>query len=151
MNVLVWVTGYFELPWLLPVAIALPVVAVACLRHAHRRRAERIARLGQREVVERLLPVGVLDPPRWRTTRLAAAAALVGLAAAGPRWGAERTTVRSRGIDLVLALDASLSMLGTDERPNRLERMKQEVRRLRALSAGDRVGVLAFAGRSYVL
>src|SRR6185503_19698350 len=37
------------------------------------------------------------------------------------------------------------------ERPSRLERMKQEVRRLRAMSPGDRMGVLAFAGRSYVL
>jgi Ca-activated chloride channel family protein len=151
MDVVTSVLGYFDLPWLLPLAVLLPMLAVVCVRVAHRRRAERIARLGQREVVERLLPLGVLDPPRWRTVRLAAAAALVGIGVAGPRWGAERSTVRTRGIDLVLALDASLSMLATDERPNRLERMKQEVRRLRALSGGDRVGVLAFAGRSYVL
>ena len=59
--------------------------------------------------------------------------------------------VRSSGVDLVLAVDASLSMMAHDERPNRLERMKQEIRRLRALSPGDRVGLLAFAGRSYVL
>ena len=59
--------------------------------------------------------------------------------------------MRSTGVDLVLAVDASLSMLATDERPNRLERVKQEIRRLRALSPGDRVGLLAFAGRSYVL
>ena len=52
---------------------------------------------------------------------------------------------------MVLALDASLSMLAQDERPSRLEKMKEEVRRLRALSPGDRMGVLAFAGRSYVL
>jgi Ca-activated chloride channel family protein len=143
--------GSFDLPWLLPLVILLPILAFACVRAAHRRRIERIARLGQRDVVERLFPIGVLDPPRWRAVRLAAAAALVGIGVAGPRWGAERSTVRTRGIDLVLALDASLSMLGTDERPNRLERMKQEVRRLRALSGGDRVGVLAFAGRSYVL
>ena len=52
---------------------------------------------------------------------------------------------------MVLALDASLSMMAQDERPSRLERMKEEVRRLRALSPGDRMGVLAFAGRSYVL
>jgi len=39
----------------------------------------------------------------------------------------------------VLAVDASLSMLATDERPSRLERVKQEIRRLRALSPGDRV------------
>jgi Ca-activated chloride channel family protein len=42
-------------------------------------------------------------------------------------------------------------MLATDDRPNRLTRMKQEVRRLRAMSRGDRVGLIAFAGRSYVL
>jgi Ca-activated chloride channel homolog len=143
--------AYFDLPWLLPLAVLLPLLAIVCLRQAHRKRAERVARLGQRDVVERLLPPGILDPPKWRTFRLASAAALVGVGVAGPRWGAERTTVRTRGIDMVLALDASLSMLGTDERPNRLERMKQEVRRLRALSTGDRVGVLAFAGRSYVL
>ncbi|MFN2563864.1 MAG: VWA domain-containing protein [Gemmatimonadaceae bacterium] len=148
---LVSAAGYFDLPWLLPLAVMLPILAVVCLRQAHRGRIARIARLGQRDVVERLLPPGILDPPRWRTVRLATAAALVGVGVAGPRWGAERTTVRTRGIDLVLALDASLSMLATDERPNRLERMKQEVRRLRALSTGDRVGVLAFAGRSYVL
>jgi Ca-activated chloride channel family protein len=151
MNNLLPIVGYFDLPWLLPLAIILPILAIACLRAAHRQRVERIARLGERSVVDRLLPAGALVPPRWRGARLALAAGLVGVAVAGPRWGAERSTVRTRGIDLVLALDASLSMLATDERPNRLERMKQEVRRLRALSSGDRVGVLAFAGRSYVL
>jgi hypothetical protein len=59
--------------------------------------------------------------------------------------------VRQSGIDIVLALDASLSMLATDESPNRLERMKEEVRRLRARSPADRIGLLAFAGRSYIL
>jgi Ca-activated chloride channel family protein len=48
-------------------------------------------------------------------------------------------------------MDASLSMLAQDERPSRLERMKQEVRRYRASSPGDRVALLAFAGRSYIL
>jgi Ca-activated chloride channel family protein len=52
---------------------------------------------------------------------------------------------------MVLALDASLSMMATDERPNRLERMKQEVRRLLDQSRGDRTGLIAFAGRSYIL
>ena len=74
-----------------------------------------------------------------------------GIAFAGPRWGTEQTLERGSGVDMVLALDASLSMLATDARPNRLERMKEEARRLLALSAGDRVGLLAFAGRSYIL
>jgi hypothetical protein len=42
-------------------------------------------------------------------------------------------------------------MTATDERPSRLERMKQEVRRLRAMSRADRVALMAFAGRSYIL
>ena len=92
-----------------------------------------------------------MRPIRWRAIRLATAGALVGVAVAGPRWGTEQTIVRARGIDMVFALDASLSMMAQDDRPNRLTRMKQEVRRLRAMSTGDRVGLIAFAGRSYVL
>jgi Ca-activated chloride channel family protein len=63
----------------------------------------------------------------------------------------ERAVVRGEGVDVVLALDASESMLAQDERPSRLERMKQEVRRLRALSPNDRMALVAFAGRSYIL
>jgi Ca-activated chloride channel homolog len=102
-------------------------------------------------VVRRLVPATALGGSGGRVSRLGLAAALAGVAIAGPRWGLERNTVRSSGVDLVLAVDASLSMLATDEKPNRLERVKQEIRRLRALSPGDRVGLLAFAGRSYVL
>src|SRR6185436_5923276 len=114
-------------------------------------RMRRLERLGSIDVVSRLFPSSTLRRPGWRMTRLGMASALVGGAVAGPRWGDERTVTRSRGIDMVLSLDASLSMLAEDERPSRLERMKQEVRRLRAASPGDRVGMIAFAGRSYVL
>ncbi|MFO0073100.1 MAG: VWA domain-containing protein, partial [Gemmatimonas sp.] len=69
----------------------------------------------------------------------------------GPRWGLASGPVSARGIDMAIALDASLSMMAPDEKPNRLERMKQEVRRLRAMSQADRVALMAFAGRSYIL
>lgn len=142
---------WFEVPWLLPLAVLLPLFTVWLLRRTDIERRRRLARLGEAEVVGRLLPeMGGLSPT-WRPFRLGIAAMLFGIAAAGPRWGAERTIVRSSGIDMVLALDASLSMLAEDEPPSRLERLKQEVRRLRALAGGDRIGVLAFAGRSYVL
>ena len=68
-----------------------------------------------------------------------------------PDGAPNRRSSDGSGVDMVLALDASLSMLATDARPNRLERMKEEARRLLALSTGDRVGLLAFAGRSYIL
>jgi len=145
------ITDVVEKPWLLVLSVVLPVLFVLLLRRARRTRAQRLERLGNLGVVRRLVPPNVLGSSAWRAVRLGAAALLAGIALAGPRWGVERTTVRSTGVDLVLAVDASLSMLATDERPSRLERVKQEIRRLRALSPGDRVGLLAFAGRSYVL
>jgi len=99
----------------------------------------------------RLVPASALRLPSWRATRLGLAALLSAIALAGPRWGEETTILSGEGIDIVLALDASLSMMATDERPTRLERLKQEVRRLRAASRGDRFALLAFAGRSYIL
>ena len=141
----------FDNVWLLPLAILLPIAAAFLLRRSYRLRRERLEQLGNRSVVSRLVPASVFRAPTWRIVRLSLAGLLIGVAAAGPRWGTERTLIRTRGIDMVLSLDASLSMLATDDRPNRLERMKQEVRRLRAMSPGDRVAMLAFAGRSYVL
>ncbi len=141
----------FDYPYLLALAVALPLLAILVLRHTYRQRRARLQRLGNMEVVSRLIPPNTLVSPGWRMIRLGVASGLVGIAVAGPRWGDERTVVRSSGIDLVLSLDASLSMMAEDERPNRLAKMKEEVRRLRAMSPGDRMGVLAFAGRSYVL
>ena len=136
----------FDYPYLLALAVVLPVLAVLVLRRAYKQRRVRLNRLGSMDVVSRIIPPRTLVKPGWRMVRLGVAGGLVGVAVAGPRWGDERTVVRSRGIDMVLALDASLSMLAQDERPSRLERMKEEVRRLRALSPGDRMGVIAFAG-----
>ncbi|HEY4306582.1 MAG TPA: VWA domain-containing protein [Gemmatimonadaceae bacterium] len=141
----------FDYIWLLPLALILPILAVVVLRNAYLQRKARLQRLGNMDVISRLIPANTLAPPGWRMTRLGLASALVGVCVAGPRWGEERGVVRSRGIDMVLALDASLSMMAQDERPSRLERMKQEVRKLRASSPGDRIAVLAFAGRSYVI
>ena len=144
-------TVSFDQLWLLPLAIILPIAAVLLLLRSYRARQRRLERLGTSSVVGRLVPPSALRTPGWRIARLAVAGLLIGVAVAGPRWGSARSVVRSNGIDMVLALDASLSMLAPDERPNRLERMKEEVRRLRDMSAGDRVGLIAFAGRSYVL
>ena len=143
--------SWVELPFLLPLVLILPVAFALLLRRARASREHRLLRFGALDVVRRLIPDSALVGSLWRAIRLGLAAALAGLAIAGPRWGHEKTTVRSSGVDMVLAVDASLSMMATDEKPNRLERVKQEIRRLRAISPGDRVGLLAFAGRSYVL
>ena len=125
---------FVERPLLLALVVVLPVFFLLLLRRSRRQRQERLARLGAAEVVRRLVPPTAFGGTGWRAARLGLAAALAGVAVAGPRWGYERTLVRSSGVDLVLAVDASLSLLATDERPSRLERVKQEIRRLRALS-----------------
>src|SRR4029079_226986 len=120
------------------VALLLPRLRVLLWRGARARRTRRLARLGTFETIRRLVPAAVFSVSGgWRAVRLGTAALLAGIALARPRWGLERTTVRSTGVDMVLAVDASLSMLATDERPNRLEQVKQEIRRLRALSPGE--------------
>ncbi|HSA55458.1 MAG TPA: VWA domain-containing protein [Gemmatimonadaceae bacterium] len=141
----------FDWPWMTAVAVVAGIAMVAVVLMSFRRRLERLARFGARDLVVRLVPSAALGRPTWRAARLAGVMLFAFLALAGPRWGREQSIVQGEGIDIVLALDASLSMLATDERPNRLERMKQEVRRLRADSRGDRFALLAFAGRSYIL
>ncbi|MHB2034321.1 MAG: VWA domain-containing protein, partial [Gemmatimonadaceae bacterium] len=141
----------FDYPWILALAVLLPAaVGIVLLRGGRLRRA-RLERFGDLDVVSRLMPGALAHSAGWRAARLAGACALAGVALAGPRWGLERNVTRTRGFDMVLALDVSLSMRATDVRPDRLERMKQEVRRLRAMSPGDRIGLIVFAGRSYVL
>ena len=142
---------HFDLPWAAIAAVILPLVSAYVFRVWHRRRVARLAQLGVEAAIERLAPRGVRRAPVARAVRVSAAIGLAAIAFAGPRWGSGANVVHSEGIDVVLAMDASLSMLAQDERPSRLERMKQEVRRFRAYSPGDRVALLAFAGRSYIL
>jgi Ca-activated chloride channel homolog len=118
---------------------------------AERRRRVRLSRFADAALLPLLAPAGAMRAARSRTWRLAMVAVLGGVALAGPRWGRETLAVRRDGVDVVVAVDASLSMLAGDEAPSRLARVKQEIRRLRASGPGDRYALLAFAGRSYIL
>src|SRR3954468_11368505 len=101
----------FETPLLLALAIALPLALVALLLFAARRRRARLARLGAPALVARLVPTSALRSAWPRALLLGPAALLLGVALAGPRWGAERTLVHTEGVDAVYAVDASLSMM----------------------------------------
>lgn len=140
----------FDAPWLLVLVIVLPLLVWWLRRQRQVRRTERLARYASMAALTRLMVSQDAEATR-RTVRLMAVGALLGVALAGPRWGLARGPMSSRGIDMAIAIDASLSMLAQDERPSRLERVKQEVRRLRAMSPADRVALIAFAGRSYIL
>jgi Ca-activated chloride channel family protein len=151
MNTLAAYADIMDRPTWLIAVIVLPLLIAALLWRRERDRIRRIARLGDPSMIARIFPTSQPVRPMVRLLLLGGAAACAAVAWAGPRWGAERVTIRTAGADVVVAVDASLSMLATDERPSRLERAKQDVRRLRALSPGDRTALIAFAGRSYIL
>jgi Ca-activated chloride channel homolog len=72
------------------------------------------------------------------------------LALLRPQWGTKLETVRRTGVDIIVALDTSLSMDTQDVVPGRLEKAKHEVRALIDALQGDRVGLVVFAGSSFV-
>jgi len=78
--------------------------------------------------------------------------ALVFIVAAliGPRWGEEFQEFRRKGIDIMVCLDVSRSMLADDIVPSRLERAKADIRDLLSVLPGDRIGLIAFAGKPEV-
>jgi Ca-activated chloride channel family protein len=91
---------------------------------------------------------------RWAAVKVACV--LLGLvfmivAAARPQWGEKLQVVKGRGIDVVIALDASRSMLATDIPPSRLERAKVQIASLLDNLSGNRIGIVAFAGTAQVM
>ena len=111
---------------------------------ARRRRATEI--FGRSTTVEPLIAGRAMW---WRVTR--AALTLVGVALlivafAGPQYGSRTRVLRKRGIDIVIALDFSKSMLARDVHPSRIKRAKGELERLLNDLDGDRIGLVAFAG-----
>ncbi len=76
--------------------------------------------------------------------------ALLVLAMARPSWGFEWRESKSKGRDIVIALDTSRSMLADDLKPNRLTRAKLAAQDLLTQLSGDRVGLIAFAGSAFL-
>ena len=108
----------------------------------------------QEFVSARLLPqlAGTVNRPRrmirFALQLLGLALAIVSLAQ--PRWGYTFEDVKRKGLDLLIAVDTSRSMLSNDVQPNRLDRVKLAIQDLIGQLQGDRVGLIAFAGRAFL-
>ncbi len=72
------------------------------------------------------------------------------LAIIQPKWGFHWEEVKRKGIDIIIALDVSKSMLADDIKPSRLERAKIEIKSLINTLKGDRIGLVAFAGSAFL-
>lgn len=130
--------------------LIVPVAAMVAWWAARRRRRAS-EKLGTAELVDRLYAESVRSWRLKRTFVSLAVLTLLCLAAARPQYGRVEQSVRRAGIDIILAVDVSASMLTEDLEPNRLARAKEALGRLLARLRGNRIGIIAFAGEAYLL
>jgi Ca-activated chloride channel family protein len=100
-----------------------------------------------------MLPGMVPGVSSWRTTTrfllLRHGLGLAIIALAGPQMGTRVEEVKAKGVDVVVALDVSNSMMAEDLKPNRMEVAKRALAQLIDRMHGDRLGIVVFAGQAY--
>jgi Ca-activated chloride channel family protein len=139
----------FGAPGWLWVLALLPVFVLLYVR-AERASAARLSAFIAAKLVPEL--AGTVNRFR-RALRLALLLVSLGcalIALAQPRWGYTYEEAKRKGLDLILAVDTSRSMLSNDVPPNRLERVKLATQDFINELQGDRVGLIAFAGRAFL-
>jgi len=136
-----------ELLWLLLLVPALGVWLAAGL--TRRRRA--LARFAGETLAERLVQSAPFPLLVVKSALLAGGVGFLVLAMARPQWGTTLEQVARQGVDVMVGIDISESMLAQDVKPDRLTRSRDETSRLLERLQGDRVGLVAFAGSAGVL
>lgn len=135
-------TYYFYLFLLIPALIFVFAWFIVWRRNA-------LARFGEWSIVRQLLPEASTPKLVLKFALAMLATCFLVLTLAGPQTGSKIEKAHRRGIDLMIALDVSNSMLAEDIKPNRLERSKQSILRLIDQLDGDRIGIIVFAGKAY--
>ncbi len=129
--------------WLIPAIVVFYIYSGKSREKALRRFAS-----------SRILPeiAGSFNPGRrkFRHIILSAAIALMVIALMRPQWGFKWQEVKRTGLDILIALDTSNSMLAEDVLPNRIDRAKLAIRDLVKKLHGDRVGLIGFSGAAFL-
>ena len=131
-------------------ALALVPLLVAFFWFAAGARRRALEQFADLDLIRRLTLSVDHRARRWKSALVVMALGLSVVALARPQFGTRVETVRREGMDIVVALDLSNSMLAEDIAPNRLERSKLEIQRLISRLEGDRVGLVAVAGPAFV-
>jgi Ca-activated chloride channel family protein len=139
----------FAQPTFLYLLLLLPLLVIFLL-WANRRRSASLARLGDPTLVAKLSPNLNRRGRRWQTWLWFAAFTLLVVALARPQWGSQTQVVEQEGLQVMVALDVSKSMLAEDIKPNRLERAKLEIDDLMTRLGGDEIGLVLFSGASFI-
>ena len=139
----------FANPHILWLLLLIPIMVVVLMFISHIRKRN-LAKFGNIATLTELMP----DISQWRvkikTLLFLTAVTAVIFAAARPQFGAKLREHKSTGVEMMLAIDVSNSMLAEDFAPNRLDRTRYAIDKLFASMNQDRVGMVVFAGESKV-
>ena len=114
-----------------------------------RRKRRQLAEFGDPALVSELMPNASRVRPNIKFSILMVALVLLILAAARPQYGQREQTVKRQGIEAIIALDISNSMMAEDVAPCRLDRAKQMLSKMIDRMVDDKVGLVVFAGEAY--
>ncbi|MYB50426.1 MAG: VWA domain-containing protein [Dehalococcoidia bacterium] len=139
----------FGAPQYLYALIALPALMVF-VWWAFSRRDASVRRIGDPALIERLSTSVNRGMRRRRLILWFVGVSLIIFALARPQWGSDVQIVEHRGVQVMVALDISRSMLAQDLKPTRLERAKLEISDMMSGLTGDEVGIVLFSGASFI-
>ena len=108
-----------------------------------------IRRFGDKKTIALLMPQVSKGKPKFKFALILLAFVLLVVGITDPQVGSKLEKIKREGIDLMLVLDVSNSMLAEDIKPNRLERSKMAISSLIDKLQGDRLGIIIFAGNAY--
>ncbi len=128
--------------------LGIPVFAGIFMFALHLRKTA-LQRLGEQKIISRLIPDTAPEKVILKFILLNLAYIFLVIGIANPQTGSKLENIKREGIDLVVALDISNSMLAQDIKPDRLTRAKQALFKLIDKLKGDRIGIIIFAGKAY--
>lgn len=128
--------------------VVIPVAAIIFLAFKRYRR-NTLRKIGNPELVEQLIPQHSKLRENWKFYLFFIAVVFIVIGIAGPQIGSKLVTVKRKGIELIIALDVSKSMLSEDIKPNRLERAKRAIEKLVDKLQSDKIGLVIFAGDAF--
>ena len=138
----------FEEPSYLYLLFLVPLLVVFYIYSNYRKR-KAIREFGDPVLMQQLMPGVSKYRPDIKFGLLVIAIGLFSLLLARPQFGSKLETVKRKGVEVIIALDISNSMLAEDIQPNRLEKAKRLISRLVDGMENDKVGVIVFAGDAY--
>ncbi|MEA3328968.1 MAG: VWA domain-containing protein [Candidatus Omnitrophota bacterium] len=117
---------------------------------AFKKRKATMERFAQKDLIADLASSLDKRKTRLKVILIILAVFLVVLSFSRPQWGFYWQEVKRKGLDIIIAVDISKSMLASDVKPNRLERAKLAIKDFIRHLQGDRVGLIAFAGEAFL-